>query len=168
MKKGYAKKISKLESGPEYWFSDWPNSDVPRVAAGLYSVWLKDRFIYIGMSGRGLSKKEIEASRKGGHQPRGLFTRLNSHALGRRGGDQFCLYICDRYVIPSLTKGQIQQVGSGSLSLDQLTREFIHQHLTYRFVTVDDGTEALALEAYIKANGLSGKQPILNPSQNET
>jgi len=37
-------------------FSDWPNADVPTVAAGVYVVWDGDRLIYYGMSGREFEK----------------------------------------------------------------------------------------------------------------
>ena len=33
-----------------------------------------------------------------------LWTRLGSHASGRRSGDQFNVYICDRFVVPALTR----------------------------------------------------------------
>jgi hypothetical protein len=35
-------------------FSDWPNGDVPPVAAGVYAIWEGDLLIYCGMSGRGI------------------------------------------------------------------------------------------------------------------
>ena len=45
--------LTVLETGPAYRFSDWPNPDVPSVAAGVYTVWRGEQFIYVGMSGRG-------------------------------------------------------------------------------------------------------------------
>lgn len=47
---------------------------------------------------------------------------LNSHAMGRRSGDQFCVYVCGRFVVPRLTSAQQAEVGDGRLSLDALTR----------------------------------------------
>jgi hypothetical protein len=32
-----------LETGPSHRFSDWPNPSVPKVAAGVYSVWEQGR-----------------------------------------------------------------------------------------------------------------------------
>ena len=37
-------------------FSDWPNAEVPAVAAGVYAVWQGDALIYCGMSGREFDK----------------------------------------------------------------------------------------------------------------
>jgi len=90
--------------------------------------------------------------------------RLNSHASGRRSGDQFNVYICDRFVIPQLSKDDISLVAQGSVSLDQRTREYIREKLAYRFVVVEDGFTAFSIESYIKLNGLGGKQPYLNPA----
>src|SRR6478736_3810712 len=36
-----------LEEGARYRFSDWPNHAVPKVAAGVYTIWDHDRF-YVG------------------------------------------------------------------------------------------------------------------------
>jgi hypothetical protein len=38
-----------LEIGPCHRFSDWPDPSVPKVAAGVYTIWDHDRFIYVGM-----------------------------------------------------------------------------------------------------------------------
>ncbi len=40
-------------TGPACRFSDWPNAEVPRRAAGVYTIWRQEEFIYVGMSGRG-------------------------------------------------------------------------------------------------------------------
>jgi hypothetical protein len=53
--------LSALETGPSHRFSDWPNPSVPKVAAGVFSVWERGRFIYVGMSGRGLAAEDIDA-----------------------------------------------------------------------------------------------------------
>ena len=53
-----------LLDGPLHAFSVWPLEVVPHVAAGLYSVWKGEDFLYIGMSGRGLSAAAIEARRQ--------------------------------------------------------------------------------------------------------
>jgi hypothetical protein len=34
---------------------------VPKVAAGVYTVWEDDRLIYVGMSGRALTSEDIDA-----------------------------------------------------------------------------------------------------------
>jgi Helicase associated domain len=134
-----------LETGPCHRFADWPDPSVPKVAAGVYTIWEHGHLIYVGMAGRGLTAEDIKAP----DEPRtakGLSTRLNSHASGRRSGDQFCVYVCDRFVVPQLSDDQQAQIGDGSLSLDALTRKHIHDRYEYRYVTVANGIDALALE----------------------
>ena len=119
-----------------HWFREWPNPAIPTVAAGVYVVWQGDRLIYAGMSGR-----QIEKNR---HKRRyGLITRLDSHAKGRLSGDQFNVYVANRLVIPSLDPSQLTQFADGSLTLDQLTRQYIHQHLEYQYLIVGKSEEAL-------------------------
>jgi hypothetical protein len=61
-----------LYSGPIYRFADWPNISVPTFGAGVYTIWHFDgRFVYVGMSGRG-----IAADTKRRNTPHGIYTRL--------------------------------------------------------------------------------------------
>ncbi|MGZ5378480.1 MAG: hypothetical protein ACXWD8_10790 [Mycobacterium sp.] len=53
--------IDALETGRSYRFSDWPNESVPKIAAGVYTIWDSGRFIYVGMAGRGLAAENIDA-----------------------------------------------------------------------------------------------------------
>ena len=86
-----AQLVTDLSRGPVYSFADWPNSSVPTFGAEVYTIWHNDsRFIYVGMSGRGIT---VETSRR--NTPQGIYTRLQSHASGRRSGDQFCVYVAD-------------------------------------------------------------------------
>ena len=110
--------LKALEHGPLHRFEDWPNTGVPNVAAGVYTVWQGNSYIYAGMSGRGATKEDLVVVIEDGRArtARGLSTRLKSHASGRRSGDQFCIYVCDRYVVPQLTAEQRRAVGDGSIS----------------------------------------------------
>lgn len=65
-----------LVEGPVYLSRDWPNPAVPKVAAGVYTIWQGSELIYAG-----------------------LYSRLSSHWAGRRSGDQFCVYVADRLVL---------------------------------------------------------------------
>jgi hypothetical protein len=94
--------VQELETGPLHRFQDWPNEQVPTRAAGVYTVWDGDRLLYVGMSGRAMTADDLEVSPCGRVVPKGLRTRLNAHASGRRSGDQFCVYVCDRFVVPGL------------------------------------------------------------------
>ena len=55
------------------------------------------------MAGRSLTEDQITAHREAAARGKGLYSRLNSHALGWRSGDQFCVYVADRLVLPTLT-----------------------------------------------------------------
>jgi len=88
---------------------------------------------------------------------------LASHASGRRSGDQFCISVCDRLVLPTLSLQQIQDAARGQLSLDGLTRQLIRQSLCYRFTLVSDAVAARAVERVIKREGLASSPPLLNP-----
>ena len=151
--------LDTLEKGPRHRFSDWPNPSVPKAAAGVYTVWEHGRLIYVGMSGRALAAEDVAEPAKA----KGLWTRLDSHASGRRSGDQFCVYVCDRFVVPHLSPQQQAQIGDGVLLLDALTRKHIHDHFEYRYVTVDNGNDAFALEREVQRGALSVGKPFLNP-----
>jgi hypothetical protein len=139
------------------WFADWPDDDIPRTGALVYTIWDRSgRFLYVGMSGRGVKADSPKAS---GHGPWG---RLNSHASGRRSGDQFCIYVCDRLVLPRLGN-RIAEVADGALSLDAETRTFIRQELGYRWCAMETGAHALAIERFIQAGCGPAGLPMLNP-----
>ena len=62
--------VTDLGGGAAYSFATWPNSAVPTFGAGVYTVWHQDgRFIYVGMSGRGMT-----ADRPAKYTPRHLHT----------------------------------------------------------------------------------------------
>ena len=155
-----------LVKGSVYSFRDWPNRAVPKVAAGVYTIWRKKELIYAGMSGRGLTRKAIRAYRKAGLKPpRGLYSRLSSHWAGRRSGDQFCVYVADRLVLHALTKSQIKDIAAGRLSMDKFVRTYIHDHLHYRFAEAHDGREAFRWEKSLCSGDWNGRRPLLNPHE---
>jgi hypothetical protein len=47
--------LYELETGPLHRFRDWPNEQIPKRAAGVYTVWDPDRLLYVGMSGRAMT-----------------------------------------------------------------------------------------------------------------
>ena len=138
------------------WFREWPNPSVPDVAAGVYVVWSREQLIYAGMSGRGIEKQQ--------HRKKyGLVTRLESRAKGRQSGDQFNVYVANRFVVPGLTAEQQSQMSEGSLALDILTRQFIHHYFQYQYLIVDHSKEAFAIERLCKAGYIFNQKPYLNP-----
>jgi hypothetical protein len=85
---GTVSMVQELAAGPLFRFADWPDDRVPRRAAGVYTVWRADEFLYAGMSGRGAQREDFVVDSGQRSPARGLWTRLNSHASGRRSGDQ--------------------------------------------------------------------------------
>jgi hypothetical protein len=134
-----------LSNGPLAWFRDWPNPAVPSDAAGVYTIWSGQRLVYGGIAVRCLRR------------------RLASHARGRRGGDQFCVYVADRLVLPSLTPNDIQAISAQKLNFDALVRRYIREHLSYGWVVVADGGAARKLETEIRKGTLAAGSPLLNP-----
>ena len=66
-----------LSSGPVYLFAEWPNIAVSTFGAGVYTIWHKDgRFIYVGMSGRGMTAETIRRN-----TPQVIYTRLQMISL---------------------------------------------------------------------------------------
>jgi len=157
--------LRRIAEGALYRFQDWPNPAVPRVAAGVYSVWRGGQLVYVGMAGRGLSAAEIERCRIESDESRGLASRLESHASGRRVGDPFCVRVADRLVLPLLSRVDIESIEDGRLSFDWKVREFIRGELSYRFAVVRDGREAHNLELLARAGALRSGVPILNPTR---
>jgi hypothetical protein len=153
--------FSDLASGVAYPFSEWPNPEVPTFGAGVYTIWHRDgRFIYVGMSGRGMTADTAYRNK-----PQGIYTRLQSHASGRRSGDQFCVYVADRFVLPTLSQDDITAIASGRHQMDVFVRRYIHENLSYRFVRLADGKAAHALEAAIKGGKWEPGRPFLNPGK---
>ncbi|MFI7114808.1 hypothetical protein ACIBK9_51445 [Nonomuraea sp. NPDC050227] len=157
--------MNELQEGPLFKFSEWPNDQIPLLAAGAYTVWTGDVFLYAGMSGRGRKQEHLVAEPGQIQKPLGLRTRLKAHASGRRSGDQFNIYVCDRFVIPALTPEQQADIGLGRLSLDQLTKTYVHEHLGYRYLICRDGKEAGRVERAVRGGALKAGPPYLNPRQ---
>jgi hypothetical protein len=111
------------------------------------------------MSGRGITADTIHRN-----TPQGIYTRLQSHASGRRSGDQFCVYVADRLVLPTLSQDDIRAIASGRHQMDAFVRRYIHENLSYRFVLVPDGSAAYAVEKAIKYGEWEHGGPLLNPS----
>jgi hypothetical protein len=102
---------------------------------------------------------DLQQSRVPKAKPRGIYTRLHSRAGGRRSGDQFCVYVADRFVLPQLTGEDVASIASGRHQMDAMIRKYIHEHLGCRFCTLPSGREALAVEALVKAGGLRAIWP---------
>ncbi|HEY0428909.1 MAG TPA: hypothetical protein VGC76_14100 [Pyrinomonadaceae bacterium] len=153
--------LDTLENGKLHSFNEW--SEVPKICAGVYTVWREQELIYVGMSGRSMSAETIVEHRNTNSRARGLFTRLKAHASGRRSGDQFCVYVGDKLVLPILTSNEIAEIVNGNLNFDKLIKDYIHQNLSFRFVETENDKLAYELENTIKSGVLKAGKPLLNP-----
>jgi hypothetical protein len=158
----------KLGEGLVRSFADPLDPGLPRVAAGCYTIWDDaGRYVYAGMAGRTLTAERIRAARD---DPRarvsGLRDRLGAHRSGRRSGDQFSVYVFDRFLLPTLSPEDIGAAVAGTRRLDDDVRYFIQIHLSYRWVETESGADARSLEASL-VTGLGGSLPYLNPGRIE-
>jgi hypothetical protein len=157
--------LVELSTGPLYRFADWPNPAVLNRSIGVYTVWHGKQLIYVGISGSAVNATAEDGRGVVAGRLRGLRSRLDAHASGRRSGDQFCVYVFDRLVLPTLGREQIEDAALGRLSLDGLTRKLIRDSLSYRFSLVADVETARTIERQIQREGLEGQLPVLNPSR---
>ncbi len=136
--------MHELEHGELYYFGHWPIRAVPS-APGVYTIWSRaGQFLYVGIAPKA-----------------GLFSRLGSHANGRRGGDQFNVYVADRLVLQRLTPEQVADISAGTLRFDELIKNYTRSYLGFRF---SSSTDADNVEPMIRAGRWPyGKKPLLNP-----
>jgi hypothetical protein len=133
--------LAELRDGPLYRFADWPNPEVLNGRIDVYAVWGGDELIDVGMGGRAVGPS-ADTDGPASTKLTGLRSRLASRASGRRPGGQFCIYVFDRLVLPTLGLQQIRNAARGQLSLDGLTWQLIRQSLCYRFTLVGDAIAA--------------------------
>ena len=87
----------------------------------------------------------------------------NDVASGRLSGDQFCVYVANRLVIPELSIEDLPKFADGTLRLDNLVKAFIHDHLDYQYVIVDSSREAYDVERRARLGEIFRTKPRLNP-----
>ena len=151
--------LGALTEAPLHLFREFDLAGVPRHGAGVYATWDGTTLVYVGMSGRGMT---VDTPRRA--TPLGLFTRLASHASGRRSGDQFCVYVADRLMLPKLTAEDIAGIAEAKISFDERVMSYVLERLAFRFLVVPDGRTALRLEQRLKEGAL-GTRPLLNPAR---
>ncbi len=102
--------ISDLETGQLHTFADFAAAAVPKNIAGVYTIWQGGRFVYVGIGGTRIRYTEPDDEAQPSRPVEGLHGRLKQHRNGDRSGDKFCIYVCDRFVLPSLTPDEIERV----------------------------------------------------------
>ena len=140
-------------------FKNWPKTNFPALAAGIYVIWDEQTLLYVNTAG-----KDLDKAQRSGKTKFGLISRLNSHASGRAAGDQFCSLMANRLIIPSLTSTQLNKFREGSITLDQVTKKYIQTNLEYQYLVVDNFQDALDLEDHCKSGAIFGIKPFFYPS----
>jgi hypothetical protein len=158
--------VAPLHIGPAHFFDDWPNWSIEPAPAGVYTIWEDDRFIYVGRAGRIMGVDPENPPGRDGSviAPKNpLRSRLNAHASGRRSGDQFCVSVCDRFLVPGLNDSERRAIAEGFLKLDELTKHYIRDRYSYRYITDLGGYTAFLLERLVQGGALQADKPFLNP-----
>lgn len=154
-----------LESGNRHLFKDWANNNIPRVTAGVYTIWdTEGKFMYVGIAGADLTKEEIDKTVKE-NKIKGLLNRLKHHYSGNRSSDAFCTLIFDRIILPKLSRKKIKEASRGELNLDLKVKDYISRYLSYRYHLTKDASKVRDIEDHIKRGAWkAGLKPFLNPS----
>lgn len=150
------KHLYELECGEAHRFSAGAHPDTPRICCGVYTVWDENRLVYVGHAGRAVSGAS-------GTRRTGLADRLYHHSTGRRSGDQFCVYVADRLVLPSLSGTDLANIASGHLLLDDFVYVYVQDRLSYRLTITPDVVVARAVEDAARSGELEAGKPLLNP-----
>jgi hypothetical protein len=137
-------------------FSSGVDSSIPRVCAGVYTIWRGEQLIYVGHAGRAAATATDGART-------GLADRLRHHATGRRSGDQFCVYVADRLVLQTLGSEDLASIASGELLLDDFIYVYVQDQLAYRYTVTQDVVLARTVEDAARGGKLDAGKPFLNP-----
>src|SRR5687768_10811769 len=127
--------VNSLHNSILYPFNIPPSRHIPAISPGVYTVYDSEgKFLYVGMAGADLNEEKIAILNQIRGRKSGLCDRLTSHSRGYRSGDKFNIYICDLYVLKTLSSEQIRAVSEMQLSLDAIIGEYIRNNLFYRFI----------------------------------
>lgn len=137
-------------------FQENPKHYIPTFGSSIYTVWDRQgNWIYVGIGGQGQSPNTPLHKRN----PQ---SRMIQHRSGRRSGDQFCIYVHDYYVVPNL---DLKKYKFEKGYLDQKTKEFIQQELSYRFMviqTLEGRQQVMSIETELKKGLPEFGKPLLN------
>lgn len=145
------------------------------MAAGVYTIWRHAdgspvttvpgpvQLVYVGYSGRELKKGAVDTKLQAAVGKNALWSRLQAHASGQRGSDQFSLYVGDRFVLPTLSAEDIAAVAAGRVRMNALVRRYVIEHLAFRWVETADAATAREIEAAIRRGDWEHGKPFLNP-----
>lgn len=151
--------VPSMTSGPAFALADIRSETSLKYCTGVYTLWLRDRFLYCGMAYR------ASQPTANGDGKWGIWGRLRTHADG--ASRKLNQKVVTRFVVPTLTEQEIQAMAAGEADdlLAVRAREWIADHLGYRAAVTETGTDARRLEALVRREGLPGHgPPELNPS----
>jgi len=111
--------LNVLYDGPLYAFRDFRAISIPQNIAGVYTVWEKERFVYVGIGGTKVRYREPSDESEPSKPVKGLQGRLEQHFSGDRSSDRFCLLVFDRFVLATLTESEVEAATGGRLSLNE-------------------------------------------------
>ena len=164
--------LRRLGAGPLHPFATWKrDAGVPHTAMGVYTIWWHTDhrpahagpgpFVYVGIAGCKAKAKPDESTPR----RKGLWDRLRAHALGRRSGDQFSVYVADRIILPMLTPEELEAVAAaaGTVSIDRRVRSYVAEHLAFRWVETPDAEITREIEVMIRRGQWEHSRPFLNP-----
>lgn len=83
--------------------------------------------------------------------------------FGRRSGNQFCVYVFDRLVLPVLSAEEIRKAAEDLISLDVKVRDYIRKQCSYSLVTIANKDDARSLERLARGGLPSIGKPLVNP-----
>lgn len=144
---------------------------------GVYTIWWhtdhrpahagSGPFVYVGIAGCKPKAKPDESTPGRSKGRKGLWDRLRTHASGLRSGDQFCVYVADRIVLPMLTPEELEAVAAGTFSIDRRVRSYVAEHLAFRWVETPDAETTRAIEVMLRRGQWEHGRPFLNPERLE-
>lgn len=165
-----------LGAGPLHPFATWKrDAGVPLSAMGVYTIWWHTDhrpahagprpFVYVGIAGCKPRAKPEETGPEPGRSKdrKGLWSRLQTHASGKRGSDQFAVYVADRIILPMLSREQIDAVAADTESIDAQVRSYVREHLAFRWVETPDAKTACTIEVMLRRGQWEHGTPFLNP-----
>lgn len=152
-----AEALRALSLSPSVRLGDLPASDCPETV-GVYTLWDSNHFLYVGIA-------KVDPAQTQNPQARGIRGRLNTYRKSRLTSE-FAVSVFLRFVVPRLTSEQIRDLGSGSLTMKDMTvlvQQHIRSQVHFRTWSCDV-MQAAALERHIRASGLPNiGLPLFNP-----
>ena len=161
MSDSYDDVFEQLEAGPTVAMGGLLAAEGGEITTspGVYTIWLDEQLLYVGIS-------RTDPRETANKNAKGVFGRLKTYYDGRRTND-LMLALCDRFVTPHLTAGELTALGRGELDLNRMTRTFAHERLMIRAHECS-GKDAGNIERIIRRQGLpSGGLPLFNAMSQE-